>query len=254
MARILLLRLIAFIFVGMMLFSVPQPLAAAEAEENLEIALNLATMLRSARSVIAENQKLINDPAIGDKGLTGDAVRTKALEKFSKAKGDQLPDFEATDLESRLLKAQIDAIILVMDANQSTINQKGVAFKGFVPAVFARLVNEEFKRSMGQEAEIKVTAPPDLIRNRKAKPDIWETAAIRDDLQSPNWEKGSVFWATAENRGRPAFRVLVPEYYGQGCLSCHGAPKGELDITGYPKEGGSLGDLGGVISVTLYQK
>lgn len=57
----------------------------------------------------------------------------------------------------------------------------------------------------------------------------------------------------AQNRGRDAFRVLVPEYYGQGCMSCHGEPKGAMDITGYPKEGHRVGDLGGVISVTLYR-
>ena len=44
----------------------------------------------------------------------------------------------------------------------------------------------------------------------------------------------------------------MPEYYSKGCLACHGEPKGELDVTGYPKEGGKLGDLGGVISVTLF--
>ncbi len=47
-------------------------------------------------------------------------------------------------------------------------------------------------------------------------------------------------------------RVAVPEYYSQSCLSCHGAPQGELDITGYPREGAAaLGDLGGVISIQL---
>ena len=107
---------------------------------------------------------------------------------------------------------------------------------------------------MGEEAEVKVTAPPELIRNRKARPDDWEVKAIRNDLSAPGWEKGAVFSAEAEKDGRPAFRVLVPEYYGEGCLSCHGSPKGELDVTGYPKEGGKVGDLGGVISVTLYQK
>jgi hypothetical protein len=43
----------------------------------------------------------------------------------------------------------------------------------------------------------------------------------------------------------------VPEYYVASCLSCHGTPKGEIDVTGYPKEGAALGDLGGVISIKL---
>jgi hypothetical protein len=45
----------------------------------------------------------------------------------------------------------------------------------------------------------------------------------------------------------------VPEYYSASCLSCHGSPKGQIDITGYPMEGRNEGDLGGVISITLYR-
>ena len=46
---------------------------------------------------------------------------------------------------------------------------------------------------------------------------------------------------------------MVPEYYAESCLSCHGTPKGEMDKTGYPKEGGKVGDLGAAISITLYR-
>jgi hypothetical protein len=246
-------NLLGILLAGLMFLGAPKIVSAAAAGDELAIALDLATMLRSARSVIAENQKLINDPSVGDKGLSGTVVKTRALEKFQKTTGAS-PEIDKDSRRSRLLTAQVEAIVKVMDQNQSTINQNDVAFKGFVPAVFARLVNEEFRRIAGQEAEVKVTAPPDLVRNRKARPDAFETEAIRNDLSSPNWVKGAVFSAAAENRGRDAFRVLVPEYYGKGCLACHGAPKGELDVTGYPKEGGSLGDLGGVISVTLYRK
>jgi hypothetical protein len=47
--------------------------------------------------------------------------------------------------------------------------------------------------------------------------------------------------------------MMMPEYYAASCLSCHGSPKGETDITGYPKEGGKEGDLGAVISVILFK-
>lgn len=254
MTAILKLRRATFILAGAMLLASSVSAPGAEPPDELEVALDLATMLQSARSVIAENQTLINDAAVGDKGLSGSAVQVRALEKFRNAKGAGTSDISTISRHGRLLKAQMDAIRTVMDDNQSTINQKGVGFKGFVPAVFARLVNEAFRRTMGDEAEIKVTAPPDLVRNRKARPDAWETGAIHDELSSPDWKTGAVFSATTENRGRDAFRVLVPEYYSQGCLACHGEPKGELDVTGYPKEGGELGDLGGVISVTLYRQ
>jgi hypothetical protein len=139
-----------------------------------------------------------------------------------------------------------------MDSNQRLINQKGTGFKGFVPAVFARLVTEQFRRDQSGRAEIKVTAPPELVRNRKASPDAFETDVIRAKFQSPGWAKGAFYSEATTVDGRPATRVLVPEYYGADCLVCHGMPKGEIDITGYPKEGASLGDLGGVVSITLF--
>jgi hypothetical protein len=51
-----------------------------------------------------------------------------------------------------------------MDANQTTINAKGTGFKGFIPALFARLVNEAFVRRANGEAEVKLTAPTDRVR------------------------------------------------------------------------------------------
>lgn len=232
--------------------SAPQTPAFA-ASDDLEIALNLANMLRAARAVISSNQTLINDPSVGDKQLTGKVVVEKAIAGYQEVTHKSPEEIDPRSREGRLLSAQLAAIAEVMDENQDTINTKGVGFKGFVPAVFARLVNERFEEKVGDQAHIKVTAPPGLIRNRKARPDSWETELIETKLMSPEWPTGQMVWAEAKSRGREAFRVMVPEYYTQGCLSCHGEPKGEIDITGYPKEGGKLNDLGGVISVALYR-
>jgi len=43
----------------------------APSDEDATIALSLAEMLRDARTIISNNQERINDPALGDKGLTG---------------------------------------------------------------------------------------------------------------------------------------------------------------------------------------
>jgi hypothetical protein len=51
--------------------------------------------------------------------------------------------------------------------------------------------------------------------------------------------------------GGKAVRVMLPLYYQKACLACHGEPKGERDLSGYPKEGAKEGDLGGAISVKL---
>jgi hypothetical protein len=229
------------------------PMRAFGTEGDLHIALGLADMLRAARTVIATNQDRINDPSIGDKGLSGKIVLNAAIENFEKSTGQDPRDIDPGSRYGRLLSAQMAAIGRVMDDNQGSINKAGVGFKGFVPAVFARLVNEHFRQLIGSEAQVKVTAPPDQIRNRKARPDPWEVEAIRIQLLSEQWVKGEVYFMDAMKDGRDAFRVLVPEYYTAGCLACHGEPKGETDVTGYPKEGGKLGELGGVISVTLFR-
>jgi hypothetical protein len=203
--------------------------------------------------VIAGNQQRINDPEIGGKGLSGEAVLDMAVANFVEATGEDPKAVDPGSRYGRLLNAQMQAIMAVMDENQSLINQKGVGFKGFVPAVFARLVNEHFRDLIGDEALVKVTAPANLVRNRKARPDRWEAKVIENELLSPDWSKGKIYAAETDRRGRAAYRVLVPEYYSAGCLACHGEPKGSIDVTGYPMEGGKLGDLGGVISVTLFR-
>jgi hypothetical protein len=225
----------------------------AHDEEDLKTAISLANLLRAARTVISANQDLINDATIGDKGLSGQVVLGNAIENYRKLTGGDPRDVDPESRQGRLLAAQMVAVVEVMDENQATINSPNVGFKGFVPAVFARLVNERFKRKIGDEAEVKVTGPPERVRNRKARPDQWESEMIQNKLMSPKWPKGDVLSMVAQNDGREAFRLLVPEYYGAGCLACHGEPRGEIDITGYPKEGGKLGELGSTISVSLFR-
>ena len=225
----------------------------AETDDNAVIAQSLADMLRAARQVISNNQGRINDPSLGDKGLSGKVVLQQAVEIYKKSTGTDPASIDPASRHGRLLRAQMDAIVEATDANQATINAKGVGFKAFIPAVFARLVNEAFENQAKDEAEIKVTAPEQLVRNRKARPDEWEAEVIRSKLLQADWPKGQAYAADATAKGRPAYRMMMPEYYATSCLSCHGSPKGQTDITGYPKEGGKQGDLGGVISVTLFK-
>jgi hypothetical protein len=91
------------------------------------------------------------------------------------------------------------------------------------------------------------------VRNLKARPTPWENDVIKSKLLAPDWPRGQPYDAVVDTNGRQAFRMMMPEYYAASCLSCHGSPKGEVDITGYPKEGGKEGDLGSVISLTIYK-
>jgi len=223
-------------------------------DDDANTAKSLADMLRAARQVISSNQTRINDPNLGDKGLTGQVVLQQAVEIFKKTTGTDPASIDPASRLGRLMRAQMDAIVEATDANQATINAKGVGFKAFIPAVFARLVNESFESHAKSEAQIKVTAPEQLVRNRKSRPDPWESEVIRGKLLQADWPRGQAYAAEVDTKGRPAYRMMMPEYYAGSCLSCHGSPKGETDITGYPKEGGKEGDLGAIISVTLFKQ
>ena len=228
-------------------------MATGAVRTDKEVAYGLAELLRSARGVVSANQDLINDPTVADKGLTGEIVLAEALVRYRQSTGEDLSQVDADSRYGRAMSALQKAVVQVIDEHQSTINVPNVGFKGFIPAVFARLTNERFGDLMQGEAEMKVTAPKELVRNRKARPDEWEAEIIETKFQSSDWPRGEPLMASATIKGREAFRFLVPEYYHASCLSCHGQPKGELDVTGYPKEGGEQGALGAVISVTLYR-
>lgn len=229
------------------------PALGQASDDEAKIANSLAAMLRAGRSVISRHQDQINDPSLGDKGLDGKTVLAEAIKTYQESTGGDPLAIDASSRHGKLIRMQMDSIVEVIEAHQQTINRKGVGFKGFIPAVFGRLVNEAFGRRAAGIAEMKVTAPLPFIRNARARPDDWEGEVIRDRLLSPAWPKDQSFVAVLQTKGRPAHRTAVPEYYGRSCLTCHGSPKGEIDITGYPKEGGNEGDLGGVISITLYR-
>jgi hypothetical protein len=210
-------------------------------------------MVSAGLVVISNNQELIDNPSVGDKGLDEKRVLDQATKLFQQETGTDPSKIDPNQRHGRLLRVTMDAIADVMNAHQKEINQPGIGFKGFIPALFGRLVVEAFNRGAQGDAEMKMTAPLEIVRNRKARPDEWESAVIRDKFKSATWPRGQLYAEAAKSKGRAAFRVAVPEYYAASCLACHGTPEGQIDITGYPKEGKKEGDLGGVYSISLYR-
>ncbi|WP_202395948.1 Tll0287-like domain-containing protein [Stappia sediminis] len=222
-------------------------------DQELATGERLAAVLRAGRSVISNHQSLINDESIAEKNLPGQRVVDEALELYAQREGKSLEPENLSDLDKQLFEAQIAAMREIVDENQDLIDAEGIGFKGFIPAIFARLVNERFAEKVGNLAQTKVTAPVDIVRNRKATPDEWERNVLESKFQTSAWERGKPYFDEVEKNGKPAFRMLIPEYYSASCLTCHGQPKGEVDVTGYPKEGGAEGDLAGAISITLFR-
>lgn len=241
----------AFLFV----FGLPGSVIKVQAlslEENKEVALEITRLFRSARAVISVHQSMINDPDKGDKGLSPDKVIEEAKAQYKKVSGREFRLEAGTTLKGLGQLAMLNAIREVMSNAQPLINERGRGFKGFLPAVFARLVADSYNRLMKGRAYIKLTAPRQYIRNRSNRPDKWEHNVIENQFRKADYTRDKPFEENARHRGRSAFRLIIPEYYDKTCLPCHGEPKGERDITGGKKEGGKLGDLGGAISFAIY--
>lgn len=222
-------------------------------EDDVATGERLAAFLRAGRAVISSHQDLINDASIGKKNLTGQRVVDEALAIYRKSKAMPPSTAGLSELDKQLFDAQVEAMREIVDEQQEVIDAKGVGFKGLIPATFGRLVNERFEKKVGDLARMKVTAPEELVRNRKARPDEWEQNVIDNKFLTAGWPKGQPFVEEVDMEGRKSFRMLIPEYYSASCLTCHGQPKGEVDITGYPKEGAAEGDLAGAISITLFK-
>ena len=220
-------------------------------DDKAELSRELTTLFRSARGVISKNQKHINNPDIGDKGLSSEKVVAAARQNYENATGKALVLPDVSTPTGEAVHAMLAAISEVMAEAQPLINEQGKGFKGFLPAIFARLVAAKFSNKMEGKISIKLTAPKSYVRNRKNRPDKWESGIIEDQFKSDGYEKGKAFWENTSRRGQDVYRYILPEYYAKSCLGCHGMPKGERDITGGKKEGGQLGELGGAISLVI---
>ncbi len=206
----------------------------------------LAVLLDAGREVIDRNQTLIDDPHRGFKGFTPEAFEAQLGQEFRTRAGIALDRLDAAplprptrDLLSTLVQASKD---VVADA-QVVINQRGIGYKNFIPATFGSQAAARFsKRS---PVRLKQTARHP--RNPKNEPDNYE-AAVLDRLMSLPGPSAPVSELTDDGK---TLRMLSPIYYDQACLKCHGGPAGEQDVSGYPKEGATLGSLAGAISVMM---
>lgn len=218
----------------------------AEAEETARL---LANLLRAGRLVIDDNQKLIDDSHKGDKQFTPTVFERAVRERFRSITGIDLSRLEELStttklppLAKRLLPQLLEAAKEVVDDAQVVINQKGVGYKNFIPATFGSQTATRF--SMRSHVRLKQTTLNP--RNPKNEPDEYEASVLKWLADRP---RADAYVSELTDNGQ-TLRVVMPIYYEKPCLVCHGEPKGEIDISGYPKEGGREGYLAGAITVT----
>lgn len=207
----------------------------------------VAILLDSGRSVINENQALFDDLAKGDTGFSPATFEQQLIEMFRTRSGIDLRDLNSTRLPKfakELLKILVSVSKQVVADAQPEINRKGVGLKGFIPAVFGARVAHRFTEVTGVRLKQTALAP----RNPSNAPDSFETAVLQE-FADPSYPREKVISeVTAKSK---SLRLMFPLYTTRQCLDCHGEPKGELDKTGYPREGLRLGQNAGAISVII---
>jgi general secretion pathway protein A len=239
-------------FVAFTLF--PSHSFTGQTEDATETARLLAILLDAGRVTIAKNQELINDSARGDKGFTPEVFEKQLDEEFRHRTGFTLAQLEKENLPEMakpLLLQLLEESKKTIASYQPVINIMGVRYKGLIPATFGTETATRFNNRSG--VYLKQTAPQTFIRNPKNAPDAYEAEAFTRLATKSSESNSNHVESELVDQGR-SIRVMLPLFYGKACLTCHGEPKGQRDISGYPREGGKEGDLGGAISVKISLK
>lgn len=239
---VLTLGFIAALFAGEWL-GVGPAVAANNSEE--QTADFLVKLLQAGRSVVASHQDLINDPGRGNKGFTSEFLADKMIQRFKEQTGIDLSGPGGVP-QSAILLTLLESGKEVVAEAQPVINKQGVAFKGFIPAVWGRRTGERFTQKTG--IRLKLTAQE--YRHPGNKPDEFEQEVLKL-FADPAYPKGRPISRVTGVAGKSVLRLMVPEYVDAPCLRCHGEPKGERDITGMKKEGYKEGGLVGAISLVI---
>lgn len=149
--------------------------------------------------------------------------------------------------ESRVLVIEMDAVWDFISINQDTINYTfdgTYEYKRLHCAIAGKSVAAFFSQNSDYTIRFTNTVP----RNIANTPDQYENDALA--LFSDDSDTTEYFGFT-EYEGVPAFRYVSAMKVSENCIECHGGPAGEIDPTGYPKEGWETGDLAGAVSVIV---
>lgn len=223
---------------------------AQDHEQERETSRLLAILFDSGRLVVGMNQELINDVSKGDKGFTPDVFEKQVRAVFEQRTGINLSDSNGKipAIARPLLDRLVDDSKRTIAGYQTPINIPGIRYKGLIPATFGTETATRFSTWSG--IYLRQIAPERFLRNKKNQPDKYEAdvlKALAEQVSTSGESRPN--WGVTD--GGKTLRLVLPLYYSKACLDCHGEPKGERDISGYPREGGKEGELGGAISVKL---
>jgi uncharacterized protein DUF3365 len=227
-----------------------QPESGAPLQTILEFettARLLAVLLDSGRNVINEHQVPLDEQGKTGKNFTPDMFERQLLDVFRSRSGTDLRDLEAARIPAKakkLLKELVLVSTQVVAEAQPEINRRDGGLKEFIPAIFGARVATRFTERTNVRLKQTALTP----RNPLNAPDDVERTAL-EAFADPSYPLEKVISEVTAESG--SLRLMFPLYTTRKCLDCHGDPKGELDRTGYPREGLRLGQSAGAISVVI---
>ncbi len=148
--------------------------------------------------------------------------------------------------KAQILTSEMNAVWDFMDINQDRIDTDSDGtynFKGLYCAIAGKSIAKLLERETDYLIQYVSLQP----RKKASLADEFETEAIHTFLDSDIRE----VYGMGTLDGYEVYRYITPIYLKKSCLECHGGPVGELDVTGYAKEGMAEGDLVGVTSISM---
>lgn len=147
--------------------------------------------------------------------------------------------------KSRIIAAQMESSWDFVSFNQRRIDTDSDGmynFKGIYCALAGQSISKLFEAKTGY-----------VIRHVSETPrNPWFAA---DEFEQKAFEafrngKDEYFEITTY-QDEDVFRYVAPLMMQEACASCHGGPAGEIDVTGYPKEGIAIGSVAGAIDIIM---
>ncbi|CVH78214.1 nitrate/nitrite sensor protein NarQ [Coriobacteriaceae bacterium CHKCI002] len=149
--------------------------------------------------------------------------------------------------EARVLEKSVQATWDFIDYEQANINYDSDGtynFKGLYCSLVGKSVGKLFSMSTDYRYTLRYTRIDP--RNALDEPDEFERAALDEFLRGESEERYDL---VEDDEGNQVFRYVGAIRLTESCMDCHGGPKGELDVTGFEKEGMAVGDVGGAVSI-----
>ncbi len=150
--------------------------------------------------------------------------------------------------KGHVLSQQMSAVWDFMSVNQDRLLETAYAdngaYQGLHCAIVGRSIGMRFTIESGYVTRFVNFDP----RNKEDEPDDFEARALQAFTDDSSLKE---YYEVDEYEGEEVFRYSAPMKIEKSCLECHGKPAGEIDVTGHPKEGWNIDDIGGAISIIM---